>query len=97
MTELSSEIIPFRSEGDAARCPVCQRESEPDQKFCGICGSSLTATAEAPKHDRAFVGNNPVQIGGRCGAMSRLSARERTGPEVLWNLRLFPDSHCGSS
>jgi hypothetical protein len=49
-----------RIEGGTARCPVCQRECEPDQKFCGVCGSSLTATSEAPKHDRAFVGNNPV-------------------------------------
>ena len=49
-----------RIEGGTARCPVCQRESEPDQKFCGVCGSSLTATSEAPKHDRAFVGNDPV-------------------------------------
>src|ERR1700682_2050539 len=47
-------------EGDAAGCPGCQRERERGQQFCGICGSSLTATAEAPKHDRAFVGNNPV-------------------------------------
>ena len=41
-------------------CPVCQRESEPDQKFCGVCGAPLSAISEAGKHDHAFVGNNPV-------------------------------------
>ena len=47
-------------EDGGAVCPVCQREIEPGQKFCGICGSSLTAASETPRHDRAFVGNNPV-------------------------------------
>src|SRR5437667_7209046 len=41
-------------------CPVCQRESEPDQKFCGVCGAPLSAISEAGKHEHAFVGNNHV-------------------------------------
>jgi hypothetical protein len=45
---------------DGKLCPVCQRESEPDQKFCGVCGAPLSAISEAGKHDRAFLGNNPV-------------------------------------
>ena len=41
-------------------CPVCQRESEPEQTFCGVCGAPLSAISEAGKHDHAFLGNNPV-------------------------------------
>ena len=41
-------------------CPVCQRESEPGQKFCGVCGAPLAIPSEAGKHDRAFLGNSPV-------------------------------------
>src|SRR5947209_15929201 len=30
-------------EDGGAVCPVCQRKSEPDQKFCGVCGAPLSA------------------------------------------------------
>src|SRR6476620_3049783 len=49
-----------RTENDRSLCPVCQRESEPGQKFCGVCGAPLAVPSEAGKHDRAFLGNNPI-------------------------------------
>src|SRR5882762_235303 len=42
-----------RMEGDSLLCPVCQRESEPGQKYCGVCGAPLAVPSQADKHDRA--------------------------------------------
>ena len=49
-----------RLKGSAVLCPVCQRESEPGQKFCGVCGAPVTAISEARDAERPFVGNSPV-------------------------------------
>jgi TPR repeat protein len=49
-----------RMENYGPVCPVCQRDSEPGQKFCGVCGAPLVIPAEAGKHDRAFLGNNSI-------------------------------------
>ena len=46
-----------RMENYGPVCPVCQRDSEPGQKFCGVCGAPLAIPSEAGKHERAFLGN----------------------------------------
>src|SRR5438552_11373098 len=46
-------------EGDNA-CPCCQRQGQPGQRFCVICGSALTALSESVKDDRPFAASVTV-------------------------------------
>jgi hypothetical protein len=49
-----------RMEDGSLLCPVCQRENEPSQKFCGVCGAPLASPSETGKHDRPSLGNDSV-------------------------------------
>jgi len=41
-------------------CPRCQRQSQPGQKFCVMCGSSLTGLSEPAEHDQSFAASSPI-------------------------------------
>src|SRR3989441_3079481 len=67
LRELETGVVPVphvssskKLEDGRAFCSRCQRQGEPGQRFCVICGSSLTTLSEAAEHDRAFAASLPV-------------------------------------
>ena len=67
LRELETGVVPVphvssskKLEDGRAFCPRCQRQGEPGQRFCVICGSSLTTLSDAAQHDRAFAASLPV-------------------------------------
>ncbi len=59
LRELETGVVPAshvsnsrKLEDGRAFCLRCQRQGEPGQRFCVICGSSLTTVSEAAEHER---------------------------------------------
>src|SRR5438045_6823830 len=67
LRELETGMVPAsqvsssrKLEDGGAFCPRCQRQGEPGQRFCVICGSPLTSLSEAAEHDRPSAASGPV-------------------------------------
>ena len=71
LRELETGVVPAshvsnsrKLEDGRAFCLRCQRQGEPGQRFCVICGSSLITVSEAAKHDRPSAASAPLPDSG---------------------------------